>query len=69
MILAAAAACRVTDFSDKSLASLDEPHRLSFVLKMTRTEYMRLKAEKPGSPNYYDLLANSAPLPEARAAA
>jgi hypothetical protein len=66
---AAGAACRVTDFSDKPLSALNEVQRLSFVLKMTRTEYDRLKAKPVGDANHYALLANSPTLPEARAAA
>lgn len=64
-----ARACRVTDFTDRSLASLHEVERLALVTEMTRTEYDRLKAAAPGTANHYPLLANSASLPEARAAA
>jgi len=64
-----ARACRVTDFTDRTLASLNEMQRLSLVTEMTRTEYDRLKAAAPGTPNHYALLASSASLPEARAAA
>jgi hypothetical protein len=66
---AAGAACRVTDFSDKPLSTLSEVQRLSFVLKMTRTEYDRLKAKPQDDANHYALLASSTTLPEARAAA
>lgn len=66
---ALARACRVTDFTDRSLSSLTEVERLSFVTEMTRTEYDRLKAAPAGSPNHYDLLVSSASLPEARQAA
>lgn len=66
---ALARACRVTDFTDRTLSSLAEVERLSFVTEMTRTEYDRLKAAPVGSPNHYDLLAASASLPEARQAA
>ncbi len=66
---ALARACRVTDFTDRTLSSLNEMQRLSFVTEMTRTEYERLKAAPAGSPNYYELLAKSASLPEARQAA
>lgn len=66
---ALARACRVTDFTNRTMASLDEVQRLSFVTEMTRTEYDRLKAAAPGSPDHYPLLAASASLPEARQAA
>lgn len=66
---ALAGACRVTDFSDKPLASLSEVQRLSFAVQMTRTEYDRLRAAQPGNPNYYELIARSESLPAARQAA
>jgi hypothetical protein len=66
---ALAGACRVTDFSDKPLSSLNEVERLSFAVQMTRTEYDRLKAAQPGSPNYVELIAKSESLPAARQAA
>lgn len=66
---AAMAACRVTDYTDRTLTSLNEVERLSFVNQMTQTEYTRLKAAAPGSPNYYALIANSANIIEARQAA
>lgn len=66
---ALAGACRVTDFTDHTLSSLNEVERLSFVIQMTRTEYDRLKAAAPDSANYYELLAKSGSLPEARQAA
>lgn len=66
---ALARACRVTDFTDRTLSSLNEVQRLSFVTEMTRTEYERLKAAAPGSANHYELLTKSASLPEARQAA
>jgi hypothetical protein len=66
---AMAGACRVTDFTDRPLASLNELERLSFVTQMTRTEYEKLKAAAPGGPNYYDLIARSPSLPDARQAA
>jgi hypothetical protein len=64
-----ARACRVTDFTDRTLASLSEIQRLSFTTEMTHTEFDRLKAAAPGSPNYYELIAKSASLSEARQAA
>lgn len=66
---AAMAVCRVTDFTDRSLSSLNEIERLSFVSQMTQTEYDRLKKAAPGSANYYSLLVNSPSLTEARKAA
>lgn len=66
---AASAACRVTDFSDRSMASLNEIQRLSFVSQMTQTEYVKLKAAPAGDPNHYALIAGSANLIEAKQAA
>jgi hypothetical protein len=64
-----AGACRVTDFTQRGLSSLNEVERLSFVNQMTQTEYQRLKAVPKGDPNFYALLSDSASLPAARAAA
>lgn len=61
--------CRVTDFTDRTLASLSEVQRLSLVTEMTQTEYNLLKSAKPGSANHYRLIAESANIREARAAA
>jgi len=66
---ALARACRVTDFTTRTMASLNEMQRLSLVTEMTRTEYQRLKAAAPGTPDHYPLLVDSASLPEARQAA
>lgn len=66
---AQAAACRVTDFTTRTLSSLNEVQRLSLVSEMTRTEFARLHAEKPGSANYYELLAKASSAAEARQAA
>jgi hypothetical protein len=66
---ASAAACRVTDFTDKPLAALSEVQHLSFTTEMTQTEYERIKAQEPGSTNFYALIAESANIREARRAA
>lgn len=66
---AAHAACRVTDFTDRTLSSLNEIQRLSFASQMTQTEFTRLKAVAPGSPNHYALIADSANVMEAKQAA
>ena len=66
---ATASPCRVTDFTDKPLAALSEVQRLALVTEMTRTEYDRIKAAAPGSPNYYKLVADSATITDARVAA
>jgi len=58
--------CRVTDFTERSLSSLNEVERLSFVTEMTQTEYDRIKAAAPDSANYYALVADSANIREAR---
>lgn len=64
-----AAACRVSDFTDRTLSSLNEVQRLSFVTEMTRTEFARLHAEPAGSPNHYALITNAVSVGEARQAA
>jgi hypothetical protein len=66
---AAHAACRVTDFTDRTLSSLGEIQRLAFVTQMTQTEFARLRAAASGSPNHYALIANSANVIEAKQAA
>jgi len=65
----AMAACRVTDFTTRTLASLNEAERLSFISQMTQTEFDKLRASAPGSANHNDLIANSASVVEARNAA
>lgn len=69
LIPAAHAACRVTDFTDRTMASLNEIQRLSFASQMTQTEFTRLKAAPPGSANHYPLIAGSANVIEAKQAA
>lgn len=66
---AMAFACRVTDFTDRAIGSLNEVQRLSFVTEMTNTEYDRIKSEQPGSPDYYKLIADSKNIRDAREAA
>jgi hypothetical protein len=66
---ATAGPCRVTDFSDKTLSQLNGVQRLAVISEMTRTEYDRFKAAKPGDPNYFDLVATSTSISAARAAA
>jgi hypothetical protein len=66
---AAMAACRVSDFTSKTLGSLGEVQRLSFVSQMTQTEFDKLHALPPGSPNYDELIVRSAGVAEARQAA
>lgn len=67
--VAQAAACRVTDFTEKPLSALSEVQRLSFATEMTQTEYDRVKVAEVGSPNHYALIAASANIREARKAA
>lgn len=64
-----AAACRITDYTDQTLASLNELQRLSFLTEMTQTEYNRIKALPQGDPNYDAMIASSGSISEARAAA
>ena len=62
------AICRVTDFTDRPLSSLNEVQRVSFVSQMERTEFDQLKAKRPGDPNHYALIAGSASVTDARVA-
>ncbi len=62
----AMAACRLSDFTSRGLASLVEVERLAFVTQMTRTEFAKFQALKPGDPNYYPLVAGSANLLQAK---
>lgn len=64
-----ALACRATDFSDRTLATLSEKQRLSFLTEMTQLEYRRIKASAQGTPNYDAIVAASASASEAREAA
>ena len=63
------AICRVTDFTDRPLSSLNEVQRVSFVSQMERTEFDQLKSKRPGDPNHYALIASSASVADARKAA
>jgi hypothetical protein len=64
-----ATACRITDFTDRTLSSLSEKQRLSFITEMTQTEYMRIKALKQGDPNFDAMIAASSSISDAREAA
>lgn len=64
--LAFAGACRVTDFSDMTLSSLNEVQRLSLVTEMTQTEFDRLHQARPGDSNYYPLIVDSDSVSAAR---
>ena len=66
---AMAAACRITDYTDKSLSALSDMQRLSFLTEMTPTEFQKIKAAPPGNPNYDEIVAKSATAPDARSAA
>ena len=63
------AICRVTDFTDRALSSLDEVQRLSFVSQMERTEFDRLKAKPAGDPDYIAEIGSAAGAVDARKAA
>lgn len=67
--VAHATACRITDFTDRTLASLSEKQRLSFLTEMTQTEYERIKASTQGTPNFDPMIATSQSASEAREAA
>jgi hypothetical protein len=66
---AMAAACRITDYTDKPLSALNAVERLSFLTEMTPTEFQKIKAASRGDPNYSELVANSATPADARRAA
>jgi hypothetical protein len=66
---AMAAACRITDYTDKPLSALNDAERLSFLTEMTPTEFQKIKAASPGEPNYSEIVAGSASAAEARRAA
>lgn len=65
----AMAACRVTDFTDRTLTSLNEVERLSFASQMTQTEFEKLHGAASGSPNSYQLITGSPTIMEAKQAA
>jgi hypothetical protein len=65
----AEASCRVTDFTDRTLSSLNEAERLSFVSQMTQTEFDKLHAAPADGANYDPIIAASASVTEARQAA
>lgn len=65
----ASATCRVTDFTDKPLSSLNEMQRLSFVSQLERTEFDRLKAKPQGDANHDAIIASAANAVDARKAA
>ncbi len=54
------AACRLSDFTTRSLSSLSEIERLSAVTQMTRTEFAKFHALGLNDPNYYALITASA---------
>lgn len=60
------AACRLSDFTTRSLSSLSEIERLSFVTQMTRTEFSKFHALGPNDPNHYALITASANALQAR---
>ena len=66
---AMASACRITDHTDKPLSALNGVQRLSFLTEMTPTEFQKIKAARPGDPNYDEIVARSATAPDARRAA
>jgi len=66
---AAMAACRVSDFTQRPLSSLNEIQRLSFVRQMTQTEYDKLKRTASGDANYDPIITSSASRAEANQAA
>jgi len=63
------ASCRVTDFTTKPLASLNEVEQLSFISQMTQTEFDKLHSLAPGNDNYIQPVVASASVVDARQAA
>lgn len=66
VVTPAQSACRVSDFTDRTLASLNELQRLSFISQMTQIEFNRLKSAKPDSENYSLLVVNSTSVRDAQ---
>jgi len=66
---ASASACRITDYTDKSLAELNGMEQLAFLTEMTPSEFANIKAAAPGDPNYSEIVANSETAAAARNAA
>ena len=66
---AATAACRVTDFTDRTMTSLNEVERLSFATQMTQTEFDKLHGSTSGDANFVQLIVESPGLTEAKQAA
>jgi hypothetical protein len=66
---AAGAACPVTEFGPRPLASLNPVQRLAFLGQVTRTEFAVLKAAAPGDANYDPLVTGAADAQAARQAA
>lgn len=64
-----ASACRVTDFTDRTLTSLNHVERLAFAMQMTRVEYERLRSVPPEDPDHIALITQSASLSDARQSA
>ena len=65
----AMAACRVTDFTDRTLRSLNDAERLSFISQMTQTEYDKLHAMTPDSASYDPAIVQGANVRDVRQAA
>jgi hypothetical protein len=64
-----AAACRISDFTDRTLSTLTERQRLAFLTEMSPTEFARIKASPQGAPNFDPIVASSPTAREAREAA
>jgi hypothetical protein len=61
-----ASACRITDYTDKTLAALNGVQRLAFLSEITPTEFQKIKAASAGEPNYSEIVAKSATAVDAR---
>ena len=65
----ALASCRISDFATRPLSSLNDVEQLSYVSKMTQTEFDKLHPLPSGNANYLQLVASNASVVEARQAA
>jgi hypothetical protein len=66
---AMAAACRITNYTDKPLSALNGVQRLSLLSELTPTEFAKIKTASPGDPDYSEIVARSDTAAAARRAA
>lgn len=64
-----ASACRITDFTDQPVSSLNEIQQLSFISKMTETEFRHLRQAKAGDIDFNPVIAEAESVRHARRSA